>query len=59
MFDIEFAFTAKEPECDIYNDDPDYNNPTCNKGKDFSQLQNYIGKTSYCKIIIDMYMEEK
>ena len=51
---IEFAFTAKEPECDIYNDDPDYNNPTCNKGKDFSQLQNYIGKTSYCKIIIDL-----
>ena len=49
---IEFALTAKEPECEIYSDET-INNGDCAQEKDFENLKTYIGKTSYLKIIID------
>ena len=56
---IEFALTAKEPECQIYNneiinDENVINNDRdCIKEKDFQNLKTYVGKLSYLKIIID------
>jgi len=53
---IEFALTAKEPECEIYdnqNIDNTNLNEDCIKEKDYENLKTHIGKTSYLKIIID------
>ena len=49
---IEFALAAKEPECEIYNDETT-DNWDCAQEKDYENLKTYIGKTSYLKIVID------
>ena len=50
---IEFALTAKEPECEIYRNETTTDDEDCAQEKDFENLKTYIGKTSYLKIIID------